>query len=268
MDILKLDLEKYKDWLWKLSEELEVYEIAKGIKGGIFAVDSLVLEKWERLHNRYLGYVPKRLGLNYFLPTKDEREEMEYLLIAALDEDKEDFSILCNASALPLEVLKNKRLSELAYHFAGFYIEGEPIQMFDRDRRGIFLKFFQDLYRFQFAKYLQGLEDVSQEKENRHSWVKDAVVVSEVLEKIGVIDKNGKMLIKESGSSIVNGIAIAFRESGFFKMGTPKKTAFLEVAEIVGYKGVMPKNPNEPQQIEKEFKDKTLEVIKVGNYGK
>lgn len=268
MDILKLDLEKYKSWLWKLSEDLETYEIVKNIDGEVCVVDPLVLGKWIELYDRYLGYIPKRLGLNYFLPTQDEREEIDYLLENALEEDKKDFEVLCIASALPLEVLKNKRLSELTYHFREFYIEGEPIRMYKKDREEIFLKFFQDLYRFQFAKYLQGLEDSSQEKQRGNSWVKDESIVLEVLEKVGIIDNNGKMLIKESGSSIVNGIAIAFRESGFFKIGTPKKAAFSEVAIVVGYKGVMPKNPNEPQQIEKEFKDRTLEAIKVGNYGR
>lgn len=268
MDILKLDLEKYKKWLWELSEELESYEIVKSIKGGVFTVDSLVLEKWKELYNRYLGYVPERLGLNYFLPTKDEREEMEHLLINALEEDKEGFAVLCSASALPSEVLKDRRLSELAYHFTGFYIEGEPIQMYKRDREEIFIKFFQDLYRFRFARYLQSLDSDGQNEIGDSILIKDVSDVLGVLERVGVIDGSGKILIKKNGSSILNGVVMAFIESEFFKIGTPKRRAFNSVAKVIGFKGVMPKNPNEPQPIEVEMRRKVLEVIKVGNSGK
>lgn len=251
-----------------MSKELEAYEIVKGVKGGIFAVDSQVLEKWEELHNRYLGYVPKRLGLNYFLPEKKDRELIDYLLIGALEQDKENFAALCGASALPLEVLKDRELSRLAYHFADFYIEGEPIQMFDRDRREVFIKFFQDLNRFLFVRYLQGLDSDRKNKINDSVLIKDESDVLEVLEKVGIVDGRGKILIKKNSSSAFNGVVMAFMESKFFKIGTSRKRAFEDVAKMIDFKGVMPKNPNEPQPIEGEMRSKTLKVIKMGNSGK
>lgn len=273
MEKRRLDLRKYKAGLIELASDLALFRKAIDEGKVIETFRSLGAGEFERisdLDEKYLGCIPSRLGLNYFFPTSVEWAVIDRFVESSLEDSKKEFHVLCKSSALSLEELRARKLAELDYNFRFFYEEGEPIQMFTMDRADVTIKFFMDLYKFEFIEYLNTLgdnsintlDDGSISKLNRDV-VSNEEFIRGIMRNIGVLDASNRLMIshEKGGSSVMNGVVEGLFGSRYLPAGMSKKGAFEYLSNLVGYKGKMPKDITE---ISKNVSKKVKGLVNVG----
>ena len=295
MDILKLDLERYKKWLWELSEGVEQMPflekrserlawieyrflcremlgrqtpkgriVKEAVKGERLQIKERISEI-ENIREGYIASVPSEVKAVYFLPSSEEREVLDLIFETSLKTDIEEFNKDCSVSALSFNDLKYRRLGDLSYYYTDYYIDGRLIIVL-REREVVFNRFMLDYCKFQFAKYLQnlggnGLSNIEE------SIDKEAII--DILQLSKIIDRNKEMIGGHALSATLWGACQALMKYKYFPLGMANEKIFNTVAAmLIGFNGVIPKNKKDvPDKAKTKAMERVEEVILVKRQG-
>jgi hypothetical protein len=270
VDILKLDLEKYKKWLWGLSEGLEQLPylerrserlawigycfLRREILGKQTPKGQIVKEAFEneriqietqidKIKNMKAGYLAdasNEIKGVYFLPSMEEREMLDSIFKTSIKKDIEEFNKDCNVSALAFNDLKYRRLEGLSYYYTDYYIDSRLIVVLEGKRQEVFNRFMLDYCEFQFAKYLQNLGS------NRLSNIKESIdkeAIVDILQLSKIVDENKKMIGSYALSATLWGACQMLIKYRYFPLGMTNEKIFNAVAAmLIDFDGVIPKN--------------------------